>query len=73
MRKLGLGIFVLAHIIGAVTIFYFGIIPGFGMGLSWDPHGIGLIVGIVITLLLYSLGSWLKEKDKIHSLPSSPI
>lgn len=59
MKVLGRVLVVIAYIVGMFAIVYYGILPAIGGMWTWSGSGISLVVGLVIAMVLYVMGSFM--------------
>ena len=46
---------------------YYGILPAIGGSWSWGEYGVFLIVWVVIAVVLYGVGDWIRNRKKVTS------
>ena len=61
----GLILVILAYVEGINVSFYAGILPAIGGVWSWNEYGMILVVGVVISMVLYVVGNLLRHGRNI--------
>jgi hypothetical protein len=65
MKVLGNIVKVIGYIQGAISLFFFGIIPAIGGKWAWGDFGLPLVLGIAGCIIFVNLGEWIKHRASI--------